>query len=358
MSEFTIDKARLVGLFLECIAYGIFLVTFPPCIQALIHADGRFRKPASINWLLLLTALIMASFVTFDVILSLVWNIQVFVNLRISGHDVPTEFNDISDWINILKTANLVFPIIISDAVIIYRCWVVYNRKYLLILLSTLIWVADASMGLFAVFLESHLHTRGSLEVRALTPTLTSFLVMTVALNFITTTLIIGRIHLVDRQSAQYIATASTQRTVGSSGIIPLRARTRLQRVMRIMVESGLLYTTTATVSLIAYLAGSLSFNSVTDAVRLLRLPNLPLPAEVARHKELPIMAIAFNLIIIPSKSQGSGSTEYTISRQPTPSIKINVCTASSQYPQHSASGMNAVAIELENSKSGGFAMK
>ncbi|KAJ8488392.1 hypothetical protein ONZ45_g13972 [Pleurotus djamor] len=139
---------------------------------------------------------------------------------------------------------------------------------------------------------QGNLHVHGPLQVDSLTPFYTSFLVITVAQNFITTAMIVLRIRQVDRSS--------------TGCITGVRRKTKLQRVMRIVIESGLLYTATAIISLGTYLSGSFAYNSVTDA-------------------ELPILVIAFNLIIIRAKSQPSENTEYAFTSVRESAIQIKV---------------------------------
>ncbi|KAJ8464014.1 hypothetical protein ONZ45_g17385 [Pleurotus djamor] len=322
--SFTVDKARLVGLFLECIAYGIFLITFPLCIRALLWTQGRMRSLASVNWLMLIAALLLAFFVTFDVIITLIWHIKAFVTYKGPGGPV-TAFTDISNWMNVMRSVNLIIPILIGDLVLIYRCWVVYNQSYLAVLFPALVWAGDASMGSYVIYIENHLHEHGSLQTAALADPLTAFLVLTVAQNIITTALIILRIRHVDQLSAKYVATTSSlNSTLGKAP----RRKTKLQRVMRIVIESGLLYTLTAIISLGTYLADTFAYNSVTDA-------------------ELPIIVIAFNLIIIRAKSQPTEQTEYTFAYTHESAIQIKVPTTQSRSTML-RSGTSVVSVTEE----------
>ncbi|KAJ8495464.1 hypothetical protein ONZ45_g12854 [Pleurotus djamor] len=279
--DFTADKARLVGLFLECTAYGIFLVTFPLCIRALVFTRGRLRSCAEIHWFMLTVAILMGSFLTFDVMMTLALNIKAFVLFKGDG-GAQAALTDHSDWMVIIKSFTLDIHILIGDLVLIYRCWIVYNQSYLVILFPALLWVGDIAMGSFVLYIQVHFNQKESLQ-DVLTPSHTSFLVITVAQNLITTALIILRIRRVDRLTARYSVT-----TMGG------RRKTKLQRVMRIVIESGLLYTVATIVCLATYLADTFAYLSVTGA-------------------ELPIIVIAFNLIIIRAKSQPSEKTEYTL---------------------------------------------
>ncbi|KAJ8494382.1 hypothetical protein ONZ45_g13263 [Pleurotus djamor] len=312
--HFPITEARLVGLFLECIAYGIFLVTFPLCMHALLWHQGEMRRLKSVNWLMFSAAILLAAFATFDVIITLVWLIKAFV-FAASGR-AQEVFTDISNWINVTRTVNFLIPILIGDLILIYRGWVVYCYSCRAILFPGFIWICAAAIASYIIHAESHLHVHGLLQVDPLKPFYTSFLVITVAQNVFTTTMIILRIRYVDRLSVYCI-----------TGV---RRKTKLQRVMRIVIESGLLYTTTAVICLATYLSVSCSYNSVTDA-------------------EVPILVIAFNLIIIRAKSQPSENTEYAFTTVRGSTIQVKV--QSIQFRSTVRSGM-PVLEEVHTEKS------
>ncbi len=99
-----ITEAQLLGMFLESVFLGFFLITFVQCIDILLRDTTRsgWRAPRSINWPMLVVAILLFVFATLDVALGVVHNIQAFVYS--SGKDGPTaEFSQISDWINIMR---------------------------------------------------------------------------------------------------------------------------------------------------------------------------------------------------------------------------------------------------------------
>lgn len=107
---FTIDKAQIVGLFLESVFYGIFLVSWFPCLRALL-CDSGFKPRAKIHWPMLIVAVILGIFATLDVAFGLLHNIQAFVLYTGAGGAIE-EFSDISDWVNVMKVYKI--------------CWLLY----------------------------------------------------------------------------------------------------------------------------------------------------------------------------------------------------------------------------------------
>lgn len=95
---FSISEAQLVGLFLEAVFWGIFVIFYVFCMQVLLVDDGMLKRALTINWT-------MAMVGTLDVGLGLYHHIRAFVQYtEKSGPDA--EFTVIADWANILKVSS------------------------------------------------------------------------------------------------------------------------------------------------------------------------------------------------------------------------------------------------------------
>lgn len=100
MAVLPIDEAQIVALFMEAVAYGIYLVTLGMCLHALFL--GNTGRKERYNWPLIVVALTMFLFATFDVAFGLRHNLDAFIFYKGSGG--PTEeFKDISYWVNVMK---------------------------------------------------------------------------------------------------------------------------------------------------------------------------------------------------------------------------------------------------------------
>lgn len=105
--------------------------------------------------------------------------------------------------------------------------------------------------------------------------------------------LLIWRIWDVDKQSKDFRIEISRQSHSYQS---------RLQRIMRILIESGLLYTTTALISFVTFTVGSNAVYVITDAVSVhISVQTLFFFTNFVALlvQEIQIVGIAFNLIII-----------------------------------------------------------
>ncbi|KAJ7576922.1 hypothetical protein C8J56DRAFT_971940 [Mycena floridula] len=257
-TSFTITKAEIVGLCLESIGYGIFLITFFPCIKVLVW-DSSFRRRKTINWIMLVVACLLFCFATMDVAFGLQHNIVAFV-LYTGPGGAAEQFSDISNYVSVMKSVDVFFSVIIGDAMLIYRCWVVYGKSYLVIAFPLLIWMADTACAMVLTWIEATFHSHSLLLAGKFGPFLTSFASLTIVQNVITTALIIWRIWKVDRENAKYRYNTGSTNT-------GTRRSSRLRNVMRIVIESGLLYTTFAVISFCTYVTNSNAFYVTTDMV-------------------------------------------------------------------------------------------
>ncbi|PPQ99696.1 hypothetical protein CVT26_009151 [Gymnopilus dilepis] len=120
----------------------------------------------------------------------------------------------------------------------IYRCWVVCMRSWRVVVFPIMCWIAGTALSVYVLYIR----TRGMLAVGVPTsaslPILASQWATTIALNVYATSVIVYRIYITDRQSKLNSPNISS-----SLFALSRKRNTQLQRTMRIIIESGLLYT-------------------------------------------------------------------------------------------------------------------
>ncbi|PSR99323.1 hypothetical protein PHLCEN_2v4136 [Hermanssonia centrifuga] len=264
-SKFGIAEAQIVGLFMESVSYGMFLVTFGLCIRALLFERDRSFIPkrwADVRVGMLLVAISMFIFATFDVAFGLRHNLDAFIFYHGEG-GAAKEFSDISYWVNIMKTVDYVMQTAIGDAILNYRCWMVYNKSWKIVLFPVLMWMAILVCGIMMVYVEVTTTSEALLTESRITPWLDSIAVLTLVINILVTSLIVWRIWRV------------RSKTVESSS-----HPNRLSHVIRIVLDSGLMYTLCAIIFFGTTLAGSNAQYGVSDVI-------------------VQVIGITFNMIII-----------------------------------------------------------
>ncbi|KIK61736.1 hypothetical protein GYMLUDRAFT_73243 [Collybiopsis luxurians FD-317 M1] len=296
-----ISEAQLLGVFLASVFWGMFLITFVQCMRYLLwDSKGVLRSASSINWIVFIVAILLAILSTLDIALGLMHAIEAFIFYTGPGGS-NARFTGLTDWVNILKTCNIVFGKLISDGVLIYRCWVVYNKSWFIISFPLLLWLGYLGLAIFVVYLEAsagnpHVLLTGPGSLSSLTPSITAGWTMSLVNNILATGLIVYRIWQVDKNSSMYAA----QSVPSSHGFFSRSGkRTRLQNVIRIIIESGGLYTVMALITFITFETGSASFYPTSDA-------------------ELQILSIAFNLIVIRISSRPEEKYDIVSRKHPT----------------------------------------
>ncbi|KAJ6520600.1 hypothetical protein DFH09DRAFT_939678, partial [Mycena vulgaris] len=102
-------------------------------------------------------------------------------------------YANISNPLQATKTAIYVTLTLTGDFFVIYRCYIVWNRKWLVVVLPALLWTATGVVGYATT--NAFLRTReGGIFLQALVPWVTSFICMTLSTNLVCTVLIAYRI--------------------------------------------------------------------------------------------------------------------------------------------------------------------
>ncbi|KAJ7121740.1 hypothetical protein C8R43DRAFT_1033357 [Mycena crocata] len=190
MTEFWYEMSMLwVGTFF----YGIYLVLFCICIYILLH-----RPHDLANTILLATAISLFTLSTLQTILNLILGAGY-----IDGLDIPFEGISLADDM-IYVVNNL-----IADGLVIYRCWIVWNRNIYVVAIPIIMLIVTSVFG-WDILLP-----------------LAPFFMLTLATNVLVTSLTAGRIWWICRQARATLQTDLQKRYVSRIAII---------------VESGVIY--------------------------------------------------------------------------------------------------------------------
>ncbi|KAF8579889.1 hypothetical protein K439DRAFT_348554 [Ramaria rubella] len=256
-SDFTISEARLVGLFMQSMFFGVYLVSFAALIRVMFFSS----RANSIHRPMLAAAIAMFIVATLGVTSLLKRNFDAFIWYHGPGGS-DAEFEDISNPINVLLFATYYAQTIIGDLILIYRCFIVYNRSWLVISIPAIIWLATLVCSSIGINKTNNLDTSANIDDKSLIPWITSILVLTMVQNLATTSLIAIRIWRVEREVMQY------------------RKNPRMKKVFKMVIESGAIYTLSVFVLLVTYLCSNNGQYPVSNCI-------------------VQIIGIVFNTIII-----------------------------------------------------------
>ncbi|KAG2002397.1 hypothetical protein CC2G_004591 [Coprinopsis cinerea AmutBmut pab1-1] len=254
-------------------------------MKALVWIEGGFKPWHNLHYKMIVAALLMFVFATLDVAFHLRHNLDAFVGAPNSEY-VIAMFEDTSNWINVMKMACYVAQTFVGDSILLYRCWIIYNRRWLVIAFPTLLWIGCTVCGAITIYVEATLDTEGALlNAKSLIPFITSMLCLTLAMNSLTTGLIVHRIWRIH---------ARVKRRMSAYDF----SDSALSKVLVVLIESGLMYTTSILILFALYMAGHNGQYGVSNAV-------------------VQIIGITFNLIItsVDRESRQSSSASATASR-------------------------------------------
>ena len=90
-------------------------MTFVACLRVLLFSNGRLKSIRTLNYPMVVAALLMFVFGSLDVAFGLRHNIDAFVSIG----DPDKVFADISNWINVMKMVDYVAQTFIGDAILV-----------------------------------------------------------------------------------------------------------------------------------------------------------------------------------------------------------------------------------------------
>jgi len=247
MADVQAHTARLIALFVSCVLYGILLTTFVPCLRSLLFsASQKFQvKPRhEIKFPILAATILMFLVSTFSAVVSMQDVIDAFINYH--GPGGALEFYGGAYTVNVgwthwMPAVEDSVQVILGDGLLIYRCYVIYDRNWRAIAVPAVAWIGLVAMAITSSAREATLKRGESLNDPIVLPFLTVTLLLTFLTSIITTYLIIRRLLTVEFRPN-------------------IRGAIRphiLTRIATIFCETGLIYTLSVVASLGVYLARS-----------------------------------------------------------------------------------------------------
>ncbi|KAM6499963.1 hypothetical protein JOM56_005471 [Amanita muscaria] len=258
-------QRAVVTITAQTFLYGIYLETFIQCLRWLIFIDEGWKPRDKINSLIMAFA---TGFVFLTSTINLIVTLQY--TLKILRRYEGSQLSDIG----IVMTLSEFLALLLIDYVLIYRCWIVYAKSWRVICLPVIFWLGSLACSALAFYygtlnLKNFSSDLNTFQIEEMTFTVGLY-ACNMATTIYTTTGIIYRIWYTSRK------------TSGSS-------LKRLNYIMRILAESGILYTCTV----MFRLAGAVLVTR-TDAIWVNRIIN-----DISDAINFSMAGISFNLLLI-----------------------------------------------------------
>ncbi|TFK53450.1 hypothetical protein OE88DRAFT_1733372 [Heliocybe sulcata] len=215
------DKAYIVGFLVEAMLYGIYIVLFGFALSFLVWR----RRSADINWWLLGSTCILFLASTIHFAFGFNNVISAFINRRneAGGPAVIVEEPDFDLRIDVMFSVNN----FLGDAVLTWRCWLVWQKDYRIVLLPAVMLLVYAASAIVGLYNLSQVVNGGNQFSPSVDGFGTASFALSLALNFIVTSLIAGRIYYLAKQHREGL---------------PDRHAKQYMNITIIMIESGALF--------------------------------------------------------------------------------------------------------------------
>ncbi|EIW76072.1 hypothetical protein CONPUDRAFT_169260 [Coniophora puteana RWD-64-598 SS2] len=281
-----LDTAAIVSTVLEGILYGFSVFMFIGTIWSLTTG----RKSSEFNSRMITVACLLLIISTTHMVIDIIRTQEGLVKYRdtfYSGPDGPNGplgfFSDVAEWSFVAKNLIYTLQTLVGDGVVIYRCYVVWQSR-LVVIVPLLLWCSVAVTGAGCVYSETQATTdKENIFASGTGPWITAFLVSTLVANLISTTLLAYRIWNVSRRVGHIQVQKST-----------------LWPFLRIILDSGILYSITLLAALLCFVAKNRGHYVLLDMI-------------------MPIISITFYLVIIRVTLKKSSSQDHHA--RPTPPI-------------------------------------
>ncbi|KAF7352266.1 hypothetical protein MVEN_01190300 [Mycena venus] len=318
-------ESQLLAQFLECIFWGLNIVTLGFCLQALLRTQNRWKRAEEISKPMLCVAIFMGCVATFDMCLTFVINLNAFVFYDGPGGP-KAAFDNTSGWLDVMGTVDVIVQTVLGDVMLIYRCWIVYGRSWLAIAVPVIFAIAGLVCIGLTIFLEITLPAASQFSSPYKQVVISTW-ALTICINVTTTSLILWRIWRVDKQN---IGLHLSQNSASAASKSPYH------NARRIIIESGLMYTIVATTTAIVYICGSNAFAPLTGI-------------------DVQMIGIAFNLILIRvHRNRAAALKPHSVFGQPPAStLRFGVCPETS-LPSDTALGDMESNHSLDSARFGG----
>jgi hypothetical protein len=249
--------SEVVALAVESFCYGIYFALFGSSVKLLLNK----RKTITGAGTLLALAGVFVVLITWHVVLDAVRMVNAFRNNE-ETQAGNLYYGNVASSLSLIKTSVYLAVTILFDGFILHRCFIIWERNLLVILLPFLIFLSDIGTGIASVQGLSGIATGDSVFLARQEKIAKSFFSSTVAVNGLCSLLIAYRVWL-------------RQNPVRDS-----RKAFTLSREGAIIIESAAIYFVTLICLIATWTSESNAYNVFLDAAS-------------------PIIGVAFTLIVI-----------------------------------------------------------
>ncbi|KIJ41914.1 hypothetical protein M422DRAFT_31552 [Sphaerobolus stellatus SS14] len=286
-------QQHVPSVFTAALFFGVYISTLFSCIRWLVWDDGGWRIRKKIHWTTLSVALLLFACALVNISLTL-RGLMIEVNDPII-HPKPTPRSGKPDhsWEAIVECTLSNVSALAADGVLIYRCWLVYERSLRIVIFPILMWICGVICTILQLYWQA-IQAKGLLT--AWQPVNTTIGPGTVLIPFWGSTILLNAFATVAISARLWKIARDSERVTSVSSI---------KFLTRVMTESGVLYLVITTAHFIVWFTPSAFAISVVSNINL------------------PIIGITYNLIIIRTSQAKAKETQSFNAARPASPIQF-----------------------------------
>ncbi|RPD75379.1 hypothetical protein L226DRAFT_612450 [Lentinus tigrinus ALCF2SS1-7] len=207
MGDIGVANAELIGLWLQLLATGAYLVYFSRCVASFKYS---IRGRSSYGWVPIVTVCILMFLCTIgDQVLALVRTYQAF-GVPLGGRPDPGAFYaNPATKLSLAKNSFNVILTFLSDIIIVFRTYVIWNGNWFVIVLPVCLMIVNLTLGVFTLIALGSAKTGDDLILATVTVRFKYYLIVTFCLNVICASSICWKIWRVHSRVSRIIPSSS-----------------------------------------------------------------------------------------------------------------------------------------------------
>ncbi|KAF8524145.1 hypothetical protein BU17DRAFT_85252 [Hysterangium stoloniferum] len=238
-AQVPLDVVNVLSVWFEVFLYGLYCTLFIQSVYITLKRQRTKTVPAKVFFISTIVLFIVA---TSHIAVNLYRLLRGYVWL-VEDPGPVIYFNDLGRWENIAHDAINAVMTWIGDVLLIYRCFIIWDNNYYIIGLPTLLLIMSIVTNSVALHLFTEVRL-GTLFSPSLVAWMNSIYSIALAQNTITTALIAYRLWRQESESAK-------------AGLRDDSPKSSLRPIIRIVIESAVIYVLTAIVIIILYARGN-----------------------------------------------------------------------------------------------------
>ncbi|KAF8074149.1 hypothetical protein FPV67DRAFT_1409600 [Lyophyllum atratum] len=231
-----IDTAELAGLVIEGCLYGIFATLIVVAAYGFVRTGGKSGTMGltSNTWPMALAGGLLVVLCTTRLAIDTANVFVAFIRHPTRATRIAY-LTDVRQPLFTTKHSLLVGVLFVGDSFVNWRCWVVWGKRLWIVIIPIILSLTSAVSGSYTMWAYAHLPAQ---EILSELRWLTSFYVLSLVANAMSTGLLAFRIYTVRKQASRIQPSTTTL----ANGTRASRAgRRSLKPVLKIILESGVL---------------------------------------------------------------------------------------------------------------------